>query len=138
MEMIALQAGKCAAVSRTLCGRGATHVRNPPVEARDGRGEERACTRSACKYNALLSLLSCECNRALLGFSSSDSCLLSVKPLPTQGPGKAPILHLPSQSRPHSSTVEPETGGNFLFLFTFSLLSPLFILPGLSSYQCAD
>lgn len=40
MEMIALQAAKCAAALRTLCGHPATRLPNPPVEERDGEGEE--------------------------------------------------------------------------------------------------
>lgn len=47
MEMIALQAVKCAAVLRTLCGRRATRLLNPLVEERERRGEDTHA-HSAC------------------------------------------------------------------------------------------
>lgn len=56
MEMIALQAVKCTAVLRTLCGHRATRLLNPLVQERDGEGEVSTCTHLACKYNSQLSL----------------------------------------------------------------------------------
>ena len=74
MEMIALQAVKCAAVLRTLCGHRATRLLNPLVEERDGeerRGEERRGEERTHMHTRLVntmgcSLLSCERHRALL------------------------------------------------------------------------
>lgn len=71
--MIALQAVKCTAVLRTLCGQRATRLLNPLVEERDGEGEvRRARAHLACKYNSRLSL-ELQVQSSSIGFSFSYS-----------------------------------------------------------------
>lgn len=76
MEMIALQAVKCMAVLRTLCGHRATRLLNPVGEP-DSWGGEHTDTRLACKYNSSLSL-GLQQQLSTIGFSFSDSYLLPV------------------------------------------------------------
>lgn len=79
MEMIALQAVKCMAVLRTLCGHRATRLPNPLVEERDRGGEESAHIHAWLVNKMGCSLLSCKCNRALLvSLFLTHTCSLSA------------------------------------------------------------
>lgn len=76
-EMIALQAVKCTALLRTLCGRCATRLLNPLVKKQD-RGESESSHMHAWLVNTRGgSLLSCGCHGAL-PVSLSLTCSLSI------------------------------------------------------------
>lgn len=91
MEMIALQAVKCTAALRTLCGRRATHLLNPPVEEEEGEegeggGGVHTHARSACKYNRPLSV---ELRAQSSSIGSSFPCSYSL-PVDLLGYRKGP------------------------------------------------
>ena len=96
MEMIALQAVKCAAVLRTLCGHRATRLLNPLVEERDGeerRGEERRGEERTHMHTRLVNgLLSLELRApsSSIGFSFSCSNAVALGSRPPPPPILAP------------------------------------------------
>lgn len=79
MEMIALQAVKCMAVLRTLCGHCTTRLLNPSVGERDRGGEESARIHAWLVNTTSGSLLSCKGNWALLvSHFLTHTCSLSI------------------------------------------------------------
>lgn len=96
------------------------------------RGEESTCTHAWLVNTIGCSLLSCECNRALLVSLFLTHTLCQSTPI--QQPGKQWFSFCQVN---HSSTVarwsQRPQENSYLYLF-FSL----FILSGLSSYHCTD
>lgn len=91
MEMIALQAVKCMAVLRTLCGHCATRLLNPLVEEQDRGGEESTWIHARLVNNTGYSLLSYKCTNAikLYWFHFFLPILALCQSIPIQQPGKS-------------------------------------------------